>query len=190
MVNRALVFAFILGASSLPMEGNAFSLEGTMWERASSKSKCNAPALLLYSIALQESRTSAGKGLIKPHPFAMRNEPSGSLYPNTKQEAEQLLPGLIAEDRLTDIGMMQINYRWNGSRVARPEMLLNPETNIKVAADILCEAIAAQGGDIVLGIGGYHTLNPKREVDAKQYGLEVLSTWKALQRLGVTGDRN
>ncbi len=183
---KAIFFtALVLAAGS--SWGNGFTLEGTMWERASKASKCNAPPLLLYSIALQESRTGAGKGFVRPHPFALRNQPSGAKYPSSKEEAMSLLATFIKEDRLTDIGMMQINYRWNGHRVAAPEMLLNPEINIKVAADILCEAIAMKRDDIELSIGGYHTMNPGREGDARLYARNVLYIWRALQRLERNG---
>jgi len=125
--------------------------------------------------------------LVRPHPFALRNAPQGSKYPSNKEEASRLLSIYIAEDRLTDIGMMQINFQWNGHRVSSPEQLLNPETNIKVAADILCEAIAARRGDIELAIGGYHTMNPKRETDARAYARDVLYIWRHLQRLERNG---
>lgn len=181
---RSFVFVLlVLFASS----ANAFSLKGTMWERVSQSSSCKAPALLLYSIALQESRSSAGKGFVRPHPFALRNGPSGSKYPDSSVEATELLKRFIAEDRLTDIGMMQINYRWNGHRVANPALLLNAETNVSVAAEILCEAIAAQRGDIELAIGGYHTMNPRRETDARAYARSVLHIWRSLQKLERNG---
>ncbi|WP_306276658.1 lytic transglycosylase domain-containing protein [Pseudomonas qingdaonensis] len=168
-------------------QASAFSLDGTMWERAAKSSKCKVPPLLLYSIALVESRSGAGKGLVSPHPFALRNAPSGPVFPSTRSEADALLERYIVEDRLTDIGMMQINYRWNGHRVSDVKSLLNPETNIKVAAEILCEAIKVKRGDLELGIGGYHTLNPNREMDARAYARNVLHIWRALQRLERTG---
>ncbi|EMN3633085.1 lytic transglycosylase domain-containing protein [Pseudomonas aeruginosa] len=179
-------FVFVL-LVLLASSAHAFSLKGTMWERVSQSSSCKAPALLLYSIALQESRSSAGKGMVRPHPFALRNGPSGSKYPESSEEATELLERFIAEDRLTDIGMMQINYRWNGHRVSNPALLLNAETNVSVAAEILCEAISVQRGDIELAIGGYHTMNPKREIDARAYARSVLHIWRSLQKLERNG---
>lgn len=181
----SIVAGVLLVLSSL--QATAFSLEGTMWERVGKESSCNAPPLLLYSIALVESRSGAGRGMVSPHPFALRNEPSGAKYPSTREEAELMLDAYIKEDRLTDIGIMQINYRWNGQRVSDIKSLLNPEINIKVAADILCEAMRVKRGDLELGIGGYHTLNPKRETDARSYARNVLHIWRALQRLERTG---
>lgn len=184
---KSAVTAFSLLLGGAIPAASAFSLEGTMWERAAKSSECNVPPLLLYSIALQESRSAAGKGWVRPHPFALRNEPSGPKYPRSQEEAASLLNSYIKEDRLTDIGMMQINYRWNGHRVSSPELLLNPEINIKVAAEILCEAIAVKKNDIELAIGGYHTMNPRRESDARLYARNVLSIWRALQRLERKG---
>ncbi len=165
----------------------AFTLTGTVWERVSNASSCKAPPLLLYSLAIQESRHPAGRGLITPHPFALRNAISGSKYPDSQDEAAQLLQRYIQEDPLTDVGMMQINLRWNGARVKSPEMLLDPETNIAVAAQILCEALSVKRNDIELGIGGYHTMNPEREADARAYARNVLMIWRSLQALEKSG---
>ncbi len=156
-------------------------LEGTVWSEVAKASACKVDPLLLYAVALMESRTSAGTGYIRPHQFALRNAPSGSRYPMTQTEAVQLLHEYIAEDKLTDIGAMQINYRWNGNRVENVADLLDLKTNILVGATILCEAIAAYPRDLRLGIGGYHTRNPERIDDAIQYGENVLNIWKRLR---------
>lgn len=177
------VSALIAMCISAGAEGSGFSLKGTMWERASIAAPCKPDPLLLYSLALKESKTSAGIGMIAPHPFALRNAPSGALFPDSYMDAKSVLGRYISEDILTDIGIMQINYRWNGNRVARPELLLDPEVNIRVGAQILCESIAQYPVDMQLAIGGYHTRNPKRELDAREYASNVLSIWRLLQRL-------
>jgi hypothetical protein len=156
-------------------------LEGTVWSEAAIESVCKVDPLLLYAVALVESRGSAGAGFIRPNQFALRNAPSGSRYPKTHEEAALLLPRYIAEDRLTDIGAMQINYRWNGHRVDDPIKLLDLKTNVLVGAQILCEAIAANPKDLRIGIGGYHTMNPDRIEDAIRYGENVLYIWKRLR---------
>ncbi len=161
----------------------AFSLKGTLWEKASQASLCKPDPLLLYSIALQESKSLVSKGMVAPQPLALRNQPRGAYFPSTLEEARHALGEFISEDRLTDIGMMQINYRWNGSRVKSPAELLNPEVNVRVGAEILCEAIAANSMDIHLAIGGYHTRNPRREQDARKYAHQVMTIWRSLKRL-------
>lgn len=188
MYKYHISFVFILSAcivvsAEASARPNGFSLRGTMWERASKTSSCKPDPLLLYSLALKESKASVGKGMIAPHPFALRNAPSGAFYANSYVAAKLVLNKYLAEDALTDIGIMQINYRWNGNRVTRPELLLDPEINIRIGAQILCESIAQYPVDMQLAIGGYHTRNPRRELDARQYASNVLSIWRSLQRL-------
>lgn len=170
-----------MAAMSAPAWANTSILDGTVWSEVAKGSGCNVDPLLLYSVALVESRSAAGRGYVRPHPYALRNTPSGSIYPDNQVEAVGLLEKYIEEDRLTDIGAMQINYRWNGHRVNNPAELLDLKTNITVGAQILCEAIAASPGDIRLAIGGYHTRNPSRENDAISYGEAVLYIWKRLR---------
>jgi len=179
MLNLGVAVCLPLSAG----DADAFSLKGTLWEKASQASHCKPDPLLLYSIALQESKSLVGKGMVAPQPLALRNQPRGAYFPSTLEEARRALGEFIAEDKLTDIGMMQINYRWNGSRVEQPVELLNPEVNVRVGAEILCEAIAANRMDIHLAIGGYHTRNPKREQDARKYAHQVMTIWRSLKRL-------
>lgn len=187
-VNKALTMRMLVVVASLSaIPSHAFSLEGTIWERVSQESRCKPDPLLLYSIALQESRASAGEGLVAPHPLALRNSQRGSFFPKSVGEAEAAVSRFIKEDKLTDIGIMQINFHWNGYRVENPKDLLNPEVNIKVGAEILCEAISANRTDIQLAIGGYHTRNPKREVDARKYAMGVMRIWRNLMVLSKGG---
>lgn len=157
-------------------------LDGTVWAAVASEAPCRVDPLLLYSISLLESRRGVGNGTVRPHPYALRNSVSGSLYPSNFDDAKEALERYLVEDRLTDIGIMQINYRWNGNRVDHPAELLNIETNISVGATILCESLKAFPQDIRLGIGGYHTRNPERKADAIEYGENVLLIWKRLSR--------
>lgn len=160
-----------------------FTLQGTVWERVARSASCKPDPLLLFSLALRETKTAAGKGMVAPHPLALRNAPSGPVFPSSYEAARELLHRYIREDNLTDIGIMQINYKWNGNRVKNVEQLLDPEENIRVGATILCESIARYPRDIMLAIGGYHTQNPKREQDARAYARDVLYIWRAIQQL-------
>lgn len=182
LANLGKITLLLVGLATQADAAN-FSLKGTMWERASSSASCRPDPLLLYSVALKEARTMLGGGMIAPHPFALRNEPSGPVFPSDYVEARSKLARYIQEDELTDIGIMQINYYWNGRRVTSVEDLLDPETNIKVGAKILCESIAQYPTDMLLAIGGYHTKNPKRQTDARRYAQDVLAIWRSIQRL-------
>lgn len=175
--------ACLVFTNNLQAQSQKFTLKGTMWERASKSVSCKPDPMLLYSLALNETKTSSGAGFVAPAPFALRNAQSGAIYPKSYSDAEKHLRRFIFEDKLTDIGIMQINYYWNGKRVAKPELLLDPEVNIRVGAQILCESIAQYPVDLQLAIGGYHTRNPKRELDARKYASNVLHIWRSLQRL-------
>jgi len=173
------MMATILSTLALaPSHASASILKDTVWDKVSKEASCNIPAELLYAVAIVESRYASGRSSIRPHAFALRNRPSGSVYPSSLQEAESILDRYIAEDRLTDIGAMQINLRWNGHRVDHPSQLLDLKTNVAVGAEILCESLKAYPEDITLGIGGYHTRNPERRNAALQYGQQVLHIWR------------
>lgn len=172
--------ALLLSAYSITCAADSL-LDGTVWAEASRSASCQVEPELLYAVALVESRRGVDQGYISPHQFALRNEPSGSVYPGNIDEARQKLKIFLAEDRLTDIGAMQINYRWNGHLVNNPEELLDLSTNVQTGAIILCNSIKKYPDDLRLGIGGYHTMNPDRRDAAIAYGELVLSVWKNLR---------
>lgn len=68
---------------------------------------------------------------------------------------------------------MQINLHWHGHRVEKPEQLLNPETNLKIGAVILAEAIQSAPNNLELGIGRYHSWQNVQA--AVLYGRRVLA---------------
>ncbi|MCG8910947.1 transglycosylase SLT domain-containing protein [Pseudomonas sp. DP-17] len=184
--HKAMLLAGVLCTSALPPafgESIGFTLKGTVWERAALSAPCKIEPELLFSLALKESHGAVAKGLISPQPYALRNGPSGPAYPKTQGEAEALLIRYLQEDKLTDIGIMQINCRWNCGRVKNASALLNPVENIKVGAAILCESISANPADMQLAIGGYHTMNPTREFDARLYAQDVIAIWRSIQML-------
>ncbi|MBG6287809.1 transglycosylase SLT domain-containing protein [Pseudomonas nitroreducens] len=184
--HKAMLLTGVLFIIALPTafgEPTGFSLKGTVWERAALNAPCKIEPELLFSLALKESHGAVSNGLISPQPYALRNGQSGPAYPKTQAEAEVLLTRYLQEDKLTDIGIMQINCRWNCGRVRNANALLNPVENIKVGAAILCESISANPADMQLAIGGYHTMNPTRELDARLYARDVIAIWRSIQML-------
>lgn len=184
--HKAMLLTGVLFIIALPTafgEPTGFSLKGTVWERAALNAPCKIEPELLFSLALKESHGAVSNGLISPQPYALRNGQSGPAYPKTQAEAEVLLTRYLQEDKLTDIGIMQINWRWNCGRVRNANALLNPVENIKVGAAILCESISANPADMQLAIGGYHTMNPTRELDARLYARDVIAIWRSIQML-------
>lgn len=137
--------------------------------------------LLLYSVSLAESAFgSSERGKIGPHAWTIRGKKAH--YAESKEKAEQTLKQYLDSGfQGVDVGLMQINVRWNGSRVTSPYDLLDPMTNVRVAADVLKEAMASAPGDPVLGIGRYH--HWKEEDRARNYGERVLAIYRNLKNL-------
>ncbi len=179
---------FMLGVSLVVLLSNhvgianagIIDLKGTSWEKHA-KNECGLDPYLLYAIALFESKQRAGgAGWVAPSPWALNNSVYGSYYPKNYEDAKQALARYMKASKVTDIGVSQVNYHWNGKYVSKPEDLLDVDTNIRVAAIVLCNAIANMPDDIVLAIGSYHTPNPKLRDKARNYGMNVLRIWKRL----------
>lgn len=155
-------------------------LNGTLWETVAAQ--VGLDPLLLYGVALQETRHGTSSKASAPWPFTLRG-PDGPQFHASKAQAEQALRQLTARHRplAIDVGLMQVNLRWHGDKVADPTDLLDAHTNLIVAADILAKAIASAPGDLELGVGHYHHWH--NEARARAYGRRVLQMVKALSTL-------
>ena len=155
--------------------GQKFSLEGTVFEIAGKEYDVD-PALL-YSVALVESAIDAsdGDGFINPFPWTLRSDKP--FYAKNRAEAEEELLRLLKTRKSVDVGLMQINTKWHGTKVAKPTELLDPLTNVRIGAQILSEQID-KTNDAELAIGHYHSFDPKR---ARWYARHVLRVYSRLK---------
>lgn len=113
--------------------------------------------ILLYSMALTESRTLWDDGLVRPCPWCIRID--GVLHrAGSKAEAQRLARDAMASGRdITDVGVMQVNARAHSKRVNGDiAALVDVGTNIRVGADILREALDSTT-DFERGLGRYHS---------------------------------
>lgn len=180
IATKSLVLALLCAPYCTSTNARLVDLRGTSWEKHSQK-ECGLDPYLLYAVALTESKNNAGtKGYVVPSPWALNNYVYGSYYPTSYEDAKRALARYLSATPVTDIGIVQINFRWNGQYVNHPEELLDVDTNIRIGAKTLCAAIKANPGDIELAIGGYNTQNPKLEGKAREYGQRVLRVWKRL----------
>jgi hypothetical protein len=69
--------------------------------------------------------------------------------------------------------MMQANLHYNGKKVDDFLDLLDPETNLRIAAQILRTGLNKYPEDIERGIGFYHSNEEKR---ARLFGEMIIST--------------
>jgi soluble lytic murein transglycosylase-like protein len=115
----------------------------------------------LYAIALQESRRRRPDGRMRPWPWTLNSPRSGPLYFDTYEAAVTKLNALIAQgERNIDVGMMGINWYFNGRRARDPAMLLNVSDNIFIAAQIYREHLDRFDGDRRKAIAHYHSATP------------------------------
>lgn len=164
----------------IPLSVHAFDLSGTVFEKAGNKH--GVDPVLLYSVALAESASGRGQGLISPWPWALRTQ-NVPFYAKTAAQAKAKLRELQEQHgKLIDVGIMQVNIKWHGHRVASPYDLLDAETNVMVGAAVLAEAIRSVPNDLELGIGRYHVWQD--EYRARNYGSRVLAIYQNLLSLG------
>lgn len=157
----------------------SFNLSNTLFEKAGTK--YGLDPLLIYSVALAESASGRGKGYISPWAWTLRS-PSVAFYANDQEKAEHKLSEFISTygDSI-DVGYMQINIKWHGSRVNNYNDLLDPETNIFLGSEILKTAISSAPGDPSLGIGRYHHWADENR--SREYGNRVLRIYEGLKQL-------
>ena len=141
----------------------------------------NLDPVLLYSVALRESRRMSDDGLVRPHPWTL-NGPNGGEYFESREKAEEALTRYInAGYKNIDVGWMQVNILYNGDRVNSPIELLDPAVNTRVGAEILAEGIANNPEDIVMGVGRYNAgYSPGSETKARSYGKDVMLIYRRI----------
>ena len=156
-------------------------LQNTVYDKVGQSQHVD-PALL-YSISLVESAKAHGdvdgQRMVAPHKYAIRT-PEGAYFPNNIDEALATLKQQLKryKKKEIDVGLMQINGQ-HFYRVNKPEDLLNPNINVRVASDILKEALNSSG-DFEERVGRYHSYTPWR---ARAYGARVVAIYNNLKEL-------
>lgn len=146
-------------------------LQNTIWWQIGMRHQIDP--YILYAVALVESHKHGDQNHVSPWPWAINNA-GNSFIPNSQQEAEALLNQMLDQGmRNIDVGLMQVNLRWHGHRIAKPEHLLNPNTNLEIGAELLAEAIQSSPDNLALGIGRYYSW--KNVPAAVEYGQRVIS---------------
>lgn len=170
---KPAVFSLVLASSAANAE-----LQGTMFYEPARQHGID-PALL-YAVALAES-ANAEAGMLQPWPYTLRVLTEPGHYAPTRDDAVKVLQGYMHSHQSIDVGIMQVNTRWNGHRVDRIEDLLDPHVGLRVGAEILKEAIDSAPGDLILGVGRYH--NWQDEARARNYGERVLAIYRNIKSI-------
>lgn len=117
------------------------------------------PAVILYAMARTESGR-AYQGEHKPWPWTLNVAGKGRYY-DTRDQACIALNEALGQTSLVDVGMAQLNVRWNPElfgltgRFADPCAALDPAQNMDAAAAIL-RAHFDTTGDWLTAAGRYH----------------------------------
>lgn len=117
--------------------------------------RAGIPSSVLYAVALQESGARRG-GRIVPWPWSLNVAGASRRYATRAQACTGLHQALRAVPLTRiDVGLGQVNLGYHTQRYRQPCDLLDPYSNLRVAADILKEQ-HAPGEDWLLAIGRYH----------------------------------
>lgn len=152
-------------------------LTGSIYEQVGAEEGIDP--ILLYSVSLRESGfTPANTGLTQPWPWALCFN-GRSFYGSTKKEAEKEM-AYLRKAGLTniDVGLMQVNLRWHSASLKPGEDIFDPLTNLRIGARILKSALDSASGDLVTGIGRYHSWRDSTR--QANYALGVLKTYKKI----------
>ncbi len=153
-----------------------FSLQGTVYERVGRESSIDP--VLLYAISCVESAVDGSRpGYIRPYPWTLRYG-SRPFYGRSRQEAASELGRILGRGISVDIGLAQINSAWHGHRVKSLYDLLEPRTNLTVAAQILNEQFRRYPKNAFRAIGAYHSMTPERSI---RYARHVARLYAALK---------
>lgn len=134
--------------------------------------------LLLYSVALVESKALYPDGKLAPTPWLFRV--NDHLVRGNRHDVQLAMAAATQfGSAVQDVGIMQVYYPMHRDAVRDPLTLLNPRTNITVAAKILRQGMQ-QTPSRVLGVGYYHSHTPAL---ARDYGTLVLSVYKRLKAI-------
>lgn len=143
----------------VPTSSSFASTAESAWVVAATRYRIDP--LDLYAIALQESRRRRADGQMRPWPWTLNSARSGPLYFDTYEAAVTKLNALIAAgERNIDVGMMGINWYFNGHRARDPAALMSVSENILIAAQIYREHLDRFDGDRRKAIARYHSATP------------------------------
>ena len=120
------------------------------------------PPALFYSMALTESE---GPGIGKPWPWTA-NVAGQGLYFESRQALYDHLNAVLQQGQTNfDVGLAQVNWRWNGHRFDSLWAATDPYINLQTAAGII-QDYYQQSGSFEQAIGRYHAPNHPQRAEA------------------------
>ena len=134
-------------------------------------SRHGVPPLILYGVALQESKQLFGDQAL-PYPWTLCVRGQARRYPTYAASVADLRHLVTSGVTNVDCGCMQVNWHWNSHRLQSFTRALDPYPNIGVGAQILHEHFDATH-DWFKAVGMYHHQTDRKR--AQDYAISVFS---------------
>jgi len=114
------------------------------------------PPAYLYAVALHESAFEIKDVGRRPYPWVLNVAGTAEWF-SSEEETVKRLETLIANNETNvDVGLMQINWSWHGTRFRSPAEAVDPYRNVAIGAEIL-RGFWDEKGDLWRGVGRYHS---------------------------------
>ncbi|WP_052465130.1 hypothetical protein [Geoalkalibacter subterraneus] len=160
-------------------EKDPLGLKNSVWGQAAQSRRLDP--YLLYAISLVESGRVGEDGLVRPAPYAVYGAGPAINHPDHESAARDLQERM-KRSKNVNLGAMQINLYWHGSRVDTPEDLLDFKTNVDIGAQILAEAYRSHS-DKDIAVGRYYSW---RTHLARPYGKKIRAVAQNLKDLTLS----
>lgn len=160
---KSLMLSCLFMALSLP--GPGYAGDGIPKAYLQVGQSFGIPPVILYSMALTESgKPYRGERL--PWPWTVNHAGRGIYFPS-RQAAYAYLSRLVARgDRSFDVGLMQVNWRWNADVFGGSLWdALDPYVNLRGGAAILRRHYL-RTGSFESAVGAYHSPGDPRRASA------------------------
>lgn len=161
-------------ASCLSVIGNPLQAESIPSSYRQVAQEYDIPPDVLYSVALQESRTQLRSRQSRPWPWTLNVAGVPRRYPTRIAAYKGLTSFLEHGVRSIDVGLMQVNWRYHKDKLGSPWQALDPYHNVRTGAKILASEYR-ETGDWFTAIGRYHSPGEKKEQKqrARHYATQV-----------------
>jgi len=150
---KPFVAAFLAIILSIPVAGFAGNVVPPAYRQTGVE--YGIPPAILYSIALTESGKQF-RGVRLPWPWTVNHNGRGLYFPSRRAAYDYLSQVLIEGERNFDVGLMQVNWRWNAGVFGSLWEALDPYENLRGGAAIL-RSHYKRLGSFEDAVGAYHS---------------------------------
>ncbi|MEF2071736.1 lytic transglycosylase domain-containing protein [Consotaella aegiceratis] len=157
-------------AHSEPIAAEAATCERAMEKAARS---LHVPLAILYAVGLAET---GRKGTMSPFALNVAGKP---IFPHDKGGAVAAFEAARKKGtKLIDVGCMQINHRYHGEAFGSVSDMLDPERNVRYAAEFLAR-LRQREGNWTMAVARYHA-GPNNDPAQKRYVCRVIENMIAV----------